>query len=115
LRFLADESCDVAVVSALRAAGYDVSAIVEVSPGAQDAAVLALARTESRVLVTEDKDFGLLAYAGGQETTGVVLKGVRRHRAWPSPTLQTSASMNRAADPALLIARSMPTTPAENR
>lgn len=38
-----------------------------------DSAVLALARSESRVLLTEDKDFGLLAYAGGQETAGVVL------------------------------------------
>jgi predicted nuclease of predicted toxin-antitoxin system len=35
--------------------------------------VLALSRSESRVLVTEDKDFGVLAYAGGHETAGVIL------------------------------------------
>jgi predicted nuclease of predicted toxin-antitoxin system len=73
VRFLADESCDFAVVTALRTAGHDVSAVVEVSPRAKDPAVLALARSEARVLLTEDKDFGLLAYAGGQETAGVVL------------------------------------------
>jgi predicted nuclease of predicted toxin-antitoxin system len=73
VRFLADESCDFGVVSALRAAGHDVTAVVELSPGADDEAVLAWARSEARVLLTEDKDFGLLAYAHAHETTGVVL------------------------------------------
>lgn len=73
MRFLADESCDFAVVTALRTAGHDVSAVAEISPRAKDPAVLALARSEGRVLLTEDKDFGLLAYAGGQETAGVLL------------------------------------------
>jgi predicted nuclease of predicted toxin-antitoxin system len=73
LRFLADESCDFAVVSALRAAGHDVIAIVESDPGAEDDAVLRRSVSESRVLLTEDKDFGLLAYAGGHQTSGVIL------------------------------------------
>jgi len=42
VRFLADESCDFSVVAALRAAGHDVSAIVEINPGAEDEVVLAL-------------------------------------------------------------------------
>lgn len=71
--FLADESCDFAVVIAVRAAGHDVTAIVEFKRGAEDETVLAMARSESRVLLTEDKDFGLLAYAGGQRTAGVIL------------------------------------------
>jgi predicted nuclease of predicted toxin-antitoxin system len=61
VRFLADESCDFAVVTALRTAGDDATAIVEINPGAEDEAVLARARSEARVLLTEDKDFGLLA------------------------------------------------------
>lgn len=69
MRFLADESCDFAVVTALRNAGHDITAIAESSPGVEDEVVLALARSEARVLLTEDKDFGLLAYAGGHETT----------------------------------------------
>jgi hypothetical protein len=32
VRFLADESCDFAVVTALRASGHDVSAVVEINP-----------------------------------------------------------------------------------
>lgn len=73
MRFLADESCDFAVVAALRAAEHDVAAVAEISPGAEDDVVLALARSEARVLLTEDKDFGRLAYAGGHETAGIVL------------------------------------------
>lgn len=73
MRFLADESCDFAVVTALRAAGHDVSAVVETNRGAEDEVVLSVARGEERILLTEDKDFGLLAYAGGHETGGVVL------------------------------------------
>jgi len=73
LRFLADESCDFGVVVALRAAGHDVSTIVETHPGSEDAQVLAIARSESRLLLTEDKDFGVLAYAGGHQTAGVIL------------------------------------------
>jgi hypothetical protein len=33
VRFLADESCDFAVVRALREAGHDVAAIAEEQPG----------------------------------------------------------------------------------
>lgn len=73
MRFLADESCDFAAVRALRADGHDVETVSEVNPGADDEVVLALARAESRVLLTEDKDFGLLAYGGGQDTSGVIL------------------------------------------
>jgi predicted nuclease of predicted toxin-antitoxin system len=73
VRFLADESCDFAVVVALRAAGHDVKAVAEVAPAAADDVVLALARSEGRVLLTEDKDFGQLAHAGGHKTAGVIL------------------------------------------
>jgi len=73
VKFLADESCDFAVVRALRTAGHDVTAITEINPGAADEIVLGLARSEARALLTEDKDFGLLAYAGGQQTNGVIL------------------------------------------
>ena len=73
MRFLADESCDAAVVAALRAAGHDVVATSETDPGADDERVLTRARTEARILIAEDKDFGVLAYAGGRETAGVIL------------------------------------------
>ena len=73
MRFVADEGCDFAVVRALRAAGHDVTAILEISPRAQDTAIIDLAVREHRVLLTEDKDFGELVYANARAASGVIL------------------------------------------
>jgi predicted nuclease of predicted toxin-antitoxin system len=72
MRFLADESCDFAVVRALRASGHDVKAVVELALGAPDDAVLELAVQDRCVLLTEDKDFGQLVFAAGASNTGVI-------------------------------------------
>jgi predicted nuclease of predicted toxin-antitoxin system len=72
MRFLADESCDFAVVRALRDAGHSVRAVAELSPRAEDPKVLDLAVRERNVLLTEDKDFGQLVFAAGRETVGVI-------------------------------------------
>lgn len=71
--FLADESCDFAVVRALRAARHDVLAIREASPGVTDDVVAGRALREGRVLLTEDKDFGQLCWATSATSPGVVL------------------------------------------
>ena len=65
MRFLADESCDFAIVHALRANGYDVLAVSEITPRAEDSEVIRLAVREKRILLTEDKDFGRLVYSHG--------------------------------------------------
>ena len=57
LRFLADESCDFAVVRALRAEGYDVLAIDELMPRSNDRALINQANAGKRIFLTEDKDF----------------------------------------------------------
>ena len=68
MRFLADESCDFAVVRALRAVGHEVSAVSEKIPGAADMVVADLALKETHVLLTEDKDFSSkLQVASGKE------------------------------------------------
>lgn len=73
MRFLADESCDFAVVRALRAAGHDVLAVSEFQQRSVDRSLMELAYTESRILLTEDKDFGWLAFAGRMDNPGVIL------------------------------------------
>ena len=73
IKFLADESCDFAVVRSLRNAGYDVVAIVESLPAALDIEVLRLSVRENRILVTEDKDFGEWVFAHGEAMSGVLL------------------------------------------
>lgn len=73
MRFVADESCDFAVVRILRATGHEVVAVAEVSPRISDEEVLALAKENDDVLITEDKDFGELVYAQKHESGGVIL------------------------------------------
>ena len=73
VRLVVDEGCDFAVVRSLRAAGFDVLAISEVSHRATDDEVIQLALEDNRVLVTEDKDFGQLVHASGELGVGVVL------------------------------------------
>ena len=63
MNFLADESCDFAVVRALRNEGYNVIAVAEVTPAADDEDIIGLAYSEAKILLTEDKDFGRLVYA----------------------------------------------------
>lgn len=70
---MADESCDFAVVRALRSAGHDIVAIAEDFPRLADEDVLKLARDDQRVLLTEDTDFGELVYAEGLRSSGVIL------------------------------------------
>jgi len=73
LRFLADESCDFAVVRALRARQYDVYAVSEVTSRSDDGELLTQAFRERRILITEDKDFGWLVYVSHAHSAGVIL------------------------------------------
>jgi len=73
LRFLADESCDFAVVRALRAEGHDVLAVSEVTQRSDDRELIEQARREERILLTEDKDFGWLVYVSHIDSAGVIL------------------------------------------
>jgi predicted nuclease of predicted toxin-antitoxin system len=73
VRFLADENLDFGVVRALRAAGHDVRALAEETSRTLDAEVIALASHERRILLTEDKDFGWLAFVAGAGSEGVIL------------------------------------------
>jgi predicted nuclease of predicted toxin-antitoxin system len=73
VRLVADENCDFSIVLELRAAGYDVVSITEKMPGADDQTVIDFARSERRLLLTEDKDFGQLVFAAAKENSGVIL------------------------------------------
>jgi len=73
LRFLADESCDFAVVRDLRAHGYDVLAVSEVTQRSVDRELIEQAYREKRILLTEDKDFGWLVFVSGEKSAGVIL------------------------------------------
>jgi predicted nuclease of predicted toxin-antitoxin system len=49
----------------LRSSGHDVIAATVVCPGEPDRRVVAFAKAEGRVVISEDKDFGELAFRDG--------------------------------------------------
>ena len=73
MRFLADECCDFAVIRSLRADGHDVLAVSEFQHRSVDREVMELALAENRIVLTEDKDFGRLVFAGNVDSPGVIL------------------------------------------
>ncbi len=61
LRFLMDENLGFKVFQEVKATGYDVKSVLDVKRGATDEEVIQLAKDEGRIIITLDKDFGLLA------------------------------------------------------
>jgi predicted nuclease of predicted toxin-antitoxin system len=72
MRLLADECFDERLAARLRSEGHDV-ARVPAESGLDDLAVARRAQRESRVLLTQDTDFGRIALRQGQPRTGVVI------------------------------------------
>ena len=98
MRFLADENVSHYVVERLQTAGFDVAAISLTNPGAPDSDVLATARRDGRILITEDRDFGELVVRQRLEIQGVVLLELDRLSnaaeadRWPQSFLRTLTS-----------------------
>lgn len=73
MRFLFDESADARLAPWLRSLGHDVSLIAADHPASlKDQAVLAIAKRENRILITDDRDFGELIFARKQPHSGVI-------------------------------------------
>ena len=89
MKFLADEGCDGGLVRALRQDGHDVVYAAETLCGFSDEALLSLAWTERRIVLTEDKDFGELVYRLRRPAHGVILPRLKvRDRAMKVPKVQ---------------------------
>ena len=72
-RVVVDECCPTPVVVALRGLGFDVRYVAEEAPGLSDTDVLRSAAEEGRILVTTDKDFGMLVVRLGHPVAGLIL------------------------------------------
>jgi predicted nuclease of predicted toxin-antitoxin system len=74
MRLCANENLALETVARLREEGHDVLWIREVAPGSPDDQVLTRASSESRILVTFDKDFGeLVFHRGAKASHGIIL------------------------------------------
>jgi len=89
VRFLADEGCDVDLVRVLRQDGHDVIYAAETLCHSSDDFLLTLAFQQSRIVLTEDKDFGELVYRLRRPAYSVVLLRFEvRDRAMKVPRLR---------------------------
>jgi predicted nuclease of predicted toxin-antitoxin system len=70
---LADECLPRIVVLELRRLGFDVRYAAETDAQTSDEALLDVARAESRVIVTEDFDFGELLIRRGMKAPGAII------------------------------------------
>jgi predicted nuclease of predicted toxin-antitoxin system len=87
VRWLADECLHAPVVASLRAEGHDVAYAAETARQTADTSLAREALQSGRILLTEDKDFGELAFAGKRSVPGVVLlrfSAADRSQKWPA-------------------------------
>ena len=86
MRRLADECVSAKLVALLRATGHDIVYAMEELRSLADRDLLQQALKDSRLLLTEDKDFGELIFGSiSVRSTGVALMRVadeRSHLAW---------------------------------
>jgi predicted nuclease of predicted toxin-antitoxin system len=62
MRLIVNENIAKSVIQELRQRGWDVLAVKETMRGAEDTEILRCAELEQRLVITQDKDFGELAF-----------------------------------------------------
>jgi predicted nuclease of predicted toxin-antitoxin system len=70
---MVDECVAKVIVQELRTAGHDVLYAAEISPNVADTEIVARCRADTRLLLTEDKDFGDLVFRQRLSIPGLVL------------------------------------------
>ncbi|PWB82048.1 MAG: hypothetical protein C3F08_00655 [Candidatus Methylomirabilota bacterium] len=92
LQYLADIHISPLTVEALRVAGYTIQRIAHVlSPRARDSEIVALARLEGWVILTQDLDFSALVAKSGDTRPSVV--SLRLDNASPARVTQLLLSV----------------------
>jgi predicted nuclease of predicted toxin-antitoxin system len=78
MRFLLDENADIRLAAFLTEQGHDVATVVDDYPQRTlDRDLLALARQEGRILITNDLDFGDLVIRERLPHAGIILLRLR--------------------------------------
>jgi predicted nuclease of predicted toxin-antitoxin system len=78
MKVLADENCEREMIDSLRLAGHDVVSILDMSPSIDDGMVFGLAQKEGRILLTSDRDFGMIAEHASMRPPAVILMRLER-------------------------------------
>jgi predicted nuclease of predicted toxin-antitoxin system len=79
MRFIANENVMRTVIDGLRNFGHDVMSVKESMRGEDDEAILEKAQADNRIILTNDKDFGELAFRVGLPAEcGIILLRLAR-------------------------------------
>jgi predicted nuclease of predicted toxin-antitoxin system len=73
VRLLVDESTGRKLALMLADDGHDTLYVADWKPQATDAEVMEKAYEESRIIITDDKDFGELVFRFGKVSKGIIL------------------------------------------
>jgi predicted nuclease of predicted toxin-antitoxin system len=95
MRLLADENFPLPTLEELRRDGHDVLWVRTHAPGAKDAALLDQAETDSRIVLTLDRDFWQIAL---QRRAPIVESGVILFRVHPAIPAILTPAVRRAFD-----------------
>jgi predicted nuclease of predicted toxin-antitoxin system len=94
MRIVADENCDRILVAELRSAGFDVVWVRDLAPGIGDVEIYGIAAADNRVLLTNDRGFGLMAErSGSRRPPAIILMRLDRLR----PVARTAATLRTLA------------------
>jgi predicted nuclease of predicted toxin-antitoxin system len=72
LKILADENVDFRIIKELRNNQFDVISILETNRGISDKNVLQIAKDNNYLLLTQDRDFGILVFAYKEKDTSII-------------------------------------------
>ena len=101
MKFLIDRCVSKKIAAWLETQGHDARHAAELGPDPRDAALLAIARREDRLLITADQDFSRLLYADHAAHAGVLYLpdiSVKRHSEYIAQVLhEHTESLNRRA------------------
>ncbi|HUT36058.1 MAG TPA: DUF5615 family PIN-like protein [Planctomycetota bacterium] len=97
MRFMVDASTGTRVAEFLRSLGHDVLSADDAMPAAADDVILARAEAERRIVVTNDKDFGELAFRSRKARQGIILLRLR-DEGTPNRIRVVGALLARAGD-----------------
>lgn len=73
MKFLVDVGVGKQVEDWLQSDGHDVKCVRNINPSAKDEDILKIANSESRMVITMDKDFGELIFNSGKAHSGVLI------------------------------------------
>jgi predicted nuclease of predicted toxin-antitoxin system len=73
MKIIVDESVDYVIARDLQNNGFDISAIIDDSPGISDEDIINKANIEKAIIITADKDFGELTFKMNKTTKGIIL------------------------------------------